>query len=154
MYEPVYTLTHYYDGPRRGIAAYRGQPHLYESRFSDIGSESDDTFLLSPVSPDTFALALEDWAIWLRWETAFREGRTCQETHPALPEDAARRSELEVELASRLTIDESIASCATANFRDRPGSSTEAGASPELDVEWAACSGEGYADNRASRDFY
>jgi hypothetical protein len=129
-------MTHYYYGPRRGITSFRGQPYLYESRFSDIDSESDDTFLLSPVSPFVFKLALESWAIWLRWETAFREGRTSQETHPALPEDSARCAALDLELASRLMLDESKAICALGDFRTRPGSSIELGASPDLEVEW------------------
>ena len=47
-----------------------------------------ETFLLQPIDGQAFSLALEDWAIWRRWETAFHEGKTPHETHPALPEDA------------------------------------------------------------------
>ena len=154
MYEPVYTMTHYYDGPRRGLASFRGQPHLYESRFSDVDSESEDTFLLMPVSQGTLELALESWEVWLRWETAFREGRTSQETHPALPADAARFAVLDVELAARLTIDPSASLCATGAFRSRLGSSTEPGTSPRLEVEWAPCSAEDHPDNRSTCAFY
>jgi hypothetical protein len=110
-------VTHYYDGPRRGVAAVGGKPHLYESRFSDIDSDGPDTFLLMPISQETFELALEDWAIWLRWEAAFREGRTSQATHPALPQDAGRHGWLEAELGRRLVIDEASAICATGDFR-------------------------------------
>jgi hypothetical protein len=64
MFEPVHTMTDCYDGPRRGIADFRGNPHLYESRWSDIDSEDDDTFLLMPVDAATFEWALEDWTNW------------------------------------------------------------------------------------------
>ncbi len=154
MFEPVYTMTDFYDGPRRGLASFQGQPYLYQSRFSDIDSDCNDTFLLSPVSPETLELALESWCIWLRWEAAFREGRTTEETHPSLPADSARSAELDIELAARLKIDESAAVCALGNFRARPGSSSELGTSPELEVEWTPCSVEGYPDNRQSCDFY
>jgi hypothetical protein len=39
-------MTDYYDGPRRGIADYRGRLRLYESRWSDIDTDQEDTFLL------------------------------------------------------------------------------------------------------------
>jgi hypothetical protein len=30
-FEKVYTVTDFYDGPRGGIANFRGHPHVYES---------------------------------------------------------------------------------------------------------------------------
>lgn len=84
-WEAVYTVNDWYDGPRLGIADYNGQPYLYESRWDLAkdyweGEGNDDNYRfhywLSPVGPENFALALEDWSIWLRWDSAFREGRT------------------------------------------------------------------------------
>jgi len=69
VFEVVHTLTDWYDGPRRGIANYHGQPHLFESEWGDGEYLDADTFLLMPIDPDTFSLALEDWAIWRRWES-------------------------------------------------------------------------------------
>ncbi|HEX4607794.1 MAG TPA: hypothetical protein VH092_06270 [Urbifossiella sp.] len=66
MFEVVHTLPDWYDGPRGGIADYQGYPHLFASEWSDQTHNYADTFLLSPVSPETFTLALEDWAIWRR----------------------------------------------------------------------------------------
>ena len=71
-------MTDYYDGPRRGIADFDGQPHFYDSEWDDLDDDDAFTFMLTPVSPDVLLLALEDWAIWRRWETAFHEGRTAQ----------------------------------------------------------------------------
>jgi hypothetical protein len=51
-------MTDYYDGPRQGVADYRGRPHLYESQWSDIDSDQEDTFLLTPITAETFKLAL------------------------------------------------------------------------------------------------
>ena len=45
---------------------------------------------------------MEDWEIWLRWERAFHEGKTPQQTHPALPEDRARHEELARLIGDRL----------------------------------------------------
>ena len=116
-FETLYTTTDYYDGPRRGVADFNGQPHFYESCWADIDGE-DDVFLLTPISPDTLALALEAWAIWLRWEAAFRAGLTTRETHPAMPEDRTRHAELESLLKSQLTTNMSLAIPAKARFDD------------------------------------
>ena len=86
----VHTMTDYYDGPRRGVADFDGVPRLYECEWDNALDDFEPTFRLSPVPEDVFALALESWAIWRRWETAFHEGRATQASHPALPEDAAR----------------------------------------------------------------
>jgi hypothetical protein len=104
-FELVHTMEDYYDGPRRGIANFRGEPHLYESeRDSALGNYSE-VFRLSPVAPAVLEAALEDWAIWRRWEQAFHDGRVPQSTHPALPEDRARHEELARYLKANLRID-------------------------------------------------
>jgi hypothetical protein len=105
-HERVYTMTDYYDGPREGIADFEGQPHLYKSEWNDGEDLSTSTFKLSPVDPRLLALALEAWGIWRRWETAFHEGRTTRETHPALPEERSRSDELNQILEHELKIDE------------------------------------------------
>ena len=82
-FERVLTMTDYHDGPRGGIAYFRGTPHLYESKCVDIDSEAEDEFVLTPLSPEVVDAALEDWAIWLRWEEAFHRGDAQQDSHPA-----------------------------------------------------------------------
>jgi ribosomal protein S18 acetylase RimI-like enzyme len=132
-FEPVHTTTDYYDGPRRGIADYQGQPHIYESTFNDFNDGFADIFRLSPVPQDVFALALEDWQIWRRWETAFHNGTTPNSTHPALPADKHRYDELQMLLENRLTINQSNYFTARGEFRvrdDRRGF-------PPLEVKWS-----------------
>ncbi len=115
-FETVYTMPSWYDGPREGIADYQGRPHLFISEWSDAVELEPDSFQLMPIDPETFALALEDWAIWLRWSAAFHRGETTSETHPALPEDRARSEELRRLLEGRLTIDPALAFRAAAEF--------------------------------------
>jgi hypothetical protein len=102
-YETVHTMTDYYDGPRRGIADVSGLPHLYTSTWADIDSDDgEEVFELRAIDAETQSLALESWAIWLRWEEAFHDGVTGLDTHPALPADRARRAVLDGILEPRL----------------------------------------------------
>ena len=98
LFETVHTMTDYYDGPRTGIADYLGHPYCYESCFSNLEDDYTDEFILQPIGKEMFCLAMENWSIWQRWESAFRKGQTTLETHPALPEDRKRRLEIDIAL--------------------------------------------------------
>ena len=111
--------------------------HLYESEWDDAADNYASTFRLSPVSPDLLALALEDWAIWERWWTAFHSGQATQETHPALPADRARHDELDEILKQRLKIDSQDHVRARATFRTALGWDRK-GIAP-IEVEWERC---------------
>jgi hypothetical protein len=93
-YESVFTVVEYHDGPRTGIAHFHGQPHFYECIFDDAKDEYLELFRLTPLDKETFQLAMEDWNIWRRWESAFHSGKTDLSSHPALPNEAARHEEL------------------------------------------------------------
>ena len=95
MFETVYTMTDWYDGPRRGVAMVNGKPHVYESCWSNIDSASQDVFLLSEVSGEALALAIEDWEIWLRWSAAFKRGDVTEETHPCHAAERPRHEKQE-----------------------------------------------------------
>jgi hypothetical protein len=88
--ECVYTITEWYDGARAGIADYQDQPHYYECLLWENSPHTVDTYALTPLEEETFQLALEDWAIWQRWQAAFKAGTTTEATHPTLPEDQVR----------------------------------------------------------------
>ena len=103
--EIVHTITDYYDGPRGGIADYHGKPHIYNSMWDEATDDWAEYFALQPIDDETFRLAMEDWAIWERWERAFKAGLTTYDTHPALPEDRSRQDELNEILKPRLLID-------------------------------------------------
>jgi hypothetical protein len=106
MKELVHTMTDWYDGPRRGVADFEGKPHYYECPwYAGIDAGSDELpgdYLLTPLDAESYRLALEDWAIWERWEAAFDAGTVTLTTHPALPEDRTRHDEIEELLRTKL----------------------------------------------------
>ena len=136
MFEVVYTVTDWNDGPRRGIADYLGKPHLFESDWR--GGEDLDAhmFLLMPIDQETLTLALEDWDIWRRWEAAFHQGKTTQEIHPALPEDRSRHEELERLLKGRLVLDPAQAMRRNAEFRVRNDPNWNGHGIHPLECQW------------------
>jgi hypothetical protein len=73
-WDRVHTVNDYYDGPRRGIADVDGVPHIYEAEFDYSSDEFGDTYFASPVDENLFALVMEDWEIWLRWDSARKQG--------------------------------------------------------------------------------
>lgn len=115
-YETVYTITDWYDGARGGIADLNGKPHHYENHWNESESYWSEVYFLQLLDDETFALAMEYWEIWLRWELAFKEGKTTQATHPALPEDKPRHEHLKKILAERLVISPEKSVKATAEF--------------------------------------
>jgi hypothetical protein len=116
----LHTVTDVYDGPRKGVTSFDGRPYVYESEWDDSADEYAPTYRLSPISAEVLALALEDWEIWLRWQSACREGKTGMETHPALPQDRGRHDQLQEILKEQLVIDETCFVRAKADFRRLP----------------------------------
>lgn len=55
IYEMVYKVTAFYDGPREGIADFEGTPHLFKSE-RDYGANV--FFFLTPLSQELFELAM------------------------------------------------------------------------------------------------
>ena len=146
-FETVHTMTGYYDGPREGIADFCGVPHVYESMYADVADQpgvADDVFRLSPVTPEVFELALEAWAIWLRWETAFHRGElTPDDAHPALLVDRVRHEELKRLLTGKLAVADDCCVFAHGEFRVRHDSDhSELGFKP-IEVAWTPVSSVG-----------
>lgn len=137
MFELVYTVTDYYDGPRAGIANLCGTPHLYEAEWDSEIDDYADTFLLKPVDAETLTLAVEDWAIWQRWDDAFHRGLTDRESHPALPGDRKRHEELKGLLAGRLEVDSGSSVRMLGEFRVRAVAAERSnGGLGTLEVRW------------------
>ena len=101
-YERVFTVVDYYDGPREGVANYDKRPHHYKSEWDEDADDWAEFYILTPVSDEYFAAALESWEIWLRYERALHSGDARREDHPALPEDQNRHSELKAILESQV----------------------------------------------------
>lgn len=126
-WDRVYTIHDYYDGPRFGVADFRGVPHIYDSQFNDAADDHDDVFLLTPIGQDLLKLVLEDWAIWLRWNAAYRGGEVPLESHPALAQDRPRHEELQRLIGGRFATDPATAKRFKAEFRTVGG---------ETQVQW------------------
>jgi hypothetical protein len=127
-WDRVYTVNEYYDGPVLGVADYHGKPHIYQNQFSEENCEYTNRFLLTDIDPELFALVLEDWEIWMRWDAAYRQRKVSVETHPALPEERQRHGELSLLIGDRLKVDSASAFSKWARFRgDLRGG---------LEVEW------------------
>lgn len=140
-FERVFTMTDYYDGPRRGIANFDGRPHVYDSPFDHWKDEYADLYELRAVDEATFQLALEDWNIWLRWETAYHAGATPASTHPALGPDRVRHDEIARHLEARLAALPGPAIRARAVFRS---SARQLGGTRRwLEVQWTPLRDDG-----------
>jgi len=136
-FEEVFTVTDYYDGPRQGVANYLGSPHFYDCIFSDQKQDFTCVYHLTPVTDQIFQLALEDWAIWKRWEHAFKSGKTGMDIHPALPEDAVRHGEIESLVADHLKTDPSKSIDRAASFLALRQAEIGAGVLADLLVKWS-----------------
>lgn len=141
-FERVHTVTDYYDGPRLGVADFDGVPHVYRSLFLDAEDEWDDRFELSPLTADAFAVALEDWAIWRRFERAHHSGEVRwsgdEREWGALPEDRARHDQLRPALDRALTVDPARRFVARGEFQaQRPApADIPPGVMRQLEVRW------------------
>jgi hypothetical protein len=135
-YERVFTVTDYYDGPRKGLANFLGKPHLYECIFDQIKGDYSDLFRLTPIDVETFQLAMEDWSIWQRWELAFHSGKADLSTHPALPQDASRHKELERILDKTLVPVPQKAFTKAGHFEPLGEQSVPKGVLRPLQVQW------------------
>ena len=129
-------MTDYYDGPRQGIANYLGSPHFFDCVFSEERQDYSNLYRLTHVTDQAFQLALEDWAIWTRWERAFKDGQTDLKTHPALPEDAARHEEIASLVSDHLKTDPRMSIVRSAKFQNLRPAESRSGQYSEFVVRW------------------
>ena len=114
--ERVLTITDFHDGPRCGIALFNGAAHSYHAVFDVDLDDYSDIFMLSPINDALLALALEDWAIWLRWRAAFQQHLTPLASHPALDPDRLRHQQLKQLIGQRLMATDDTAPRRRAGF--------------------------------------
>lgn len=125
MFETVYALWYYWDGPREGVADCRGQPHAFVSEWNEEADDFGEAFLLKPISDETFRMVMEDWAIHRRWEAAVSQGLATFDTHPPSPDDRSRHEELRHLLCEPLSVD-TARTRQRYPFRDSPESRSSA----------------------------
>jgi hypothetical protein len=103
--ETVYTVNDYWDGPRVGVADFKGQPHYFQCVLDDASDDWSSIFWLHSMEPETFNLVMENWKLWERWREARTEGRPDDDSHPCLTEDRATYEAISVVVEKKLRID-------------------------------------------------
>ena len=117
-WETVYTVHDYFDGPRNGIASYRGLPHAFKCEWSYEADEWGREFLLSPIAPEQLSATLEQRSIWQRYLATSRQGALGPGyQYPALACDRARYEQLNAVVEQALLVDEAMALRAVPEFR-------------------------------------
>jgi hypothetical protein len=136
-FERVYAVWDYYDGPREGLADYRGQPHYFKNQWDEEADDWSASFTLIPIDAETLDLAMEQWAIWRMWEQAFHGGQVQQQSHPGYGGRNPRYDELETILEARIPDTTPAQHAACGVFRVAPGQQDmPVGVMRELEVEW------------------
>lgn len=67
----VLTLNDWWDGPRLGLATFRGGYCIFERVFSEELDDYTDRYWLTPVDETTARAVLDDWANWVAWMAPF-----------------------------------------------------------------------------------
>jgi hypothetical protein len=148
--DKVYSFD-WYDGVRSGVATYNGLPCYFESQCVDIYTEGVDWFKLSLISKEAFEQEIEQWALWRKYEAAFRVGQIGTEHHPFLPEDRERGNELKRQLEHQLVIDENNILIAQAEFLGLDEQIKQADGA-EFEVRWTILPAPPSASWRTSYD--
>jgi hypothetical protein len=135
-FERVHMIWDIYDGPRTGLADYRGRVHAFACEWAEPEQYFSAMYSLSPIDEETMSLAVEQWGIYRRWEVRFHRGELPLETHPASPGQDQRYAELDARIKERVAR-APVAARAEAQFRPLPGQDDlPAGVLRELEVEW------------------
>jgi hypothetical protein len=141
-FEEVFTVTGYYDGPRQGIANFQGQPHFYDCAFAEHGPDYSNVYWLTPVRQEIFLLAMEDWAIWKRWERTFHAGEVTHDSHPALPAERNRHQHIRSLLSEELKTDMKRCIIRSGAFANAGTGAVQAGVLVDLVVRWSEPNGD------------
>lgn len=81
-FEKVLIELDWYDGPRGGVAEVCGILCRFKSNFDEKDDDWLGTFLVWPISEESFALELEAWSIFVSWNKLFESGKAGTKPHP------------------------------------------------------------------------
>jgi len=93
--ERVYVENEWYDGPRAGIADINGTPHRFKSLFDEEEDYYLGTFMVWPVDKEVLDLEIEQWCIFVDWNTLYEFGQADTNSHPGHGGRNARWDEIE-----------------------------------------------------------
>ena len=125
-----------YDGPRSGLADYKGIPHYFNCILSDEGGYSDE-FELFPINSNFLLLATEQWKIYREWEAKYHTGNEVVETHPGNRGRNERYDELQDELDAMIKKLSKLDVLCLGSFQSLPDQSElPDGVLRNIEVEW------------------
>jgi hypothetical protein len=120
-WERVYAVLGWYDGIIHCVADVRGSAHICEAEFDTNADEYTKFFFVSPIKADLLAFVLEDYALFLRWQAAYKRGEVRIERDQistVLTEDLPRSHALRALITDRDRVDLSCAKKLRAEFAD------------------------------------
>lgn len=94
--EKVYVELEWYDGPRVGVADINGLPYRFKALFDEPADEYLGTFLVFPITDEALALEIEQWRIFVAWNTRYEAGEVTVESHPGHGGINSRWDEIEL----------------------------------------------------------
>ncbi len=99
LFEHVYTIDEWDEGPRSGVANFAGVPHYYRS----VG-ESRERFELTPLPRELFELILEADALFHRWHSGphTRSGELLDGARSVDGDERARYETLQSDITAAL----------------------------------------------------
>ena len=92
--EKVYVENEWYDGPRKGIADYRGKPHRFIAKYENEKGYLD-VFSLFPIPQAELDLEVEQWKIFVEWNYKYESGESDVDSHPGNGGISARYDEID-----------------------------------------------------------
>lgn len=134
--EQVYVENERYDGPRAGVAAIAGVPHRFKSMYDDDEDNFPGTFLVWPVTQENFDLEVEQWRIFVDWNTNYELGLTHVDTHPGQGGIDVRWDELEVALHTQRSNPSALARTVKAKLTSIHRTPRYASTGPSYALSW------------------
>ena len=89
----------WYDGPVSGVAYVDGVPHQFLRAEDEPEEDGSYKFKVWPISPETLAIEIESWKIFVNWNREYEAGSAGLDRHPASGGISERYDQLEGELA-------------------------------------------------------
>ena len=106
----------WYDGPVAGIVDTNGHPHRFRRIFDEAEDEYSEAFFLWPVKNEELALEIEQWQIYVEFNTRYEAGIVGTELHPGHGNINKRWDEIHALLKPNRSQVPSNATKALANF--------------------------------------
>ena len=94
--EKVYVENDWHDGPQAGVADINGVPHRFRSIFNEEQDKHSNAFAVWPMTKENLALEIEQWGIFVAWNTLYESGQADTSSHPGHGGRDTRWDELEV----------------------------------------------------------